>query len=252
MRYALLLTTLLWGCATVVPDWNTRPKYGKPAAQQYQVWSVPSPSKPKVCKGVTYALATRNRVVRLQVDGEEQTLNYSWRFAHTMKMGDYKETRYEFLDPRTGEALSCRLERTRCDVGFRRVVFKATRGPCDWEPTAKKDEGEARLDVIAPNWVPSRMRQVGPHEWVGAGWVTITVRIVGKLTEEYWCPAVEVEWPDRTRSFKESDCDPWDGQQERQSWKFTKQLPHGDSIILVRLLRSGKVFKATRVRVSVK
>jgi hypothetical protein len=252
MRYALLLTTLLWGCAAVVPDWNTRAKLGKPAAQQYQVWSVASHSKPKECKGTTYALATRNRVVRLQVDGEEQTLNYSWRFDHNMRMGDQQETRYEFLDPRSGEALACRTMEVRCDVGFRRVVFKSVGGPCDWEPVSKEAEGDARLDVIAPHFISSQMIQIGPNQWSGAGWITVTVRVIGVLTEEYWCPAVQVEWPDQTRSYKESDCDPWDGRQARQSWKFTKRLPQGAQIIRVRLLRAGKVLTAAQVKVDVR
>jgi hypothetical protein len=225
------------------------------APQFYRVWTAQaSRVQPKKCSGTTFALSTRNRVVRLQIDGEEQLLDDSWQIDHEMRLGDRQEIEFKFIDPVGGELLACRSIRAECRLYRNGLRLVSVRSSCDEVSPGVEPTQNAYLDVLAPHYVTGGMRQVGPQYWIKDGTVTIIVQVKGILTEEWWCPEVEVEWPDTTISRKQYDCDPWDGSQvsERQSWTFSHRLPDGDSTIKVRLLRAGKVFKATRVRVAVK
>ena len=65
----------------------------------------------------------------------------------------------------------------------------------------------------------------------------LTVRV--ENPDELRCPLVEVEWPDSTRSQRESDCDP-DGKAENvsESWPF--MFPAGEYTIRVRVARGAR------------
>jgi len=90
---------------------------------------------------------------------------------------------------------------------------------------------------------------------VGAAYVELHARIEGEVTEQWWCPAIEVEWPDETKTMRESDCTPFAdasaADKRRQSWQFGHWMPEGENKITVTLLRNGEVITRQTIWVTV-
>lgn len=227
-----------------------------PAPQEYRVWSAAASRRPNSgCAGTSFALSTRGRVTRLRVDGQEQLLDTSWKSDVQLSQGESRTSRYEFLDPVGGALLACREVTVQCKEVGRADRFVSSRSLCyDTMPVHPDEAGPARLKVIAPNFVSSYYRKVG-GVWMGGGQVELVVKVVGEVTEEWWCPDVEVDWPDQTRSFAGGDCDPWaDSASQRttaQSWTFPRRLAPGENRILVRLVRNGHTLVSTTVLIRV-
>jgi hypothetical protein len=75
--------------------------------------------------------------------------------------------------------------------------------------------------------------------------VTFRLEIKDGGDERYYCPEVEWEWEDGTRSISESDCPPFDEADtdrrfvRRQTHSFTRG---GHWVITVRLSKAGELF----------
>jgi len=70
--------------------------------------------------------------------------------------------------------------------------------------------------------------------------------------ERYYCPEVEWQWPDDTRSVSESDCPPFDEAEEgrrfvqRKSHPFTRS---GQWTVVVRLSKAGELIHEAKTTV---
>jgi len=64
---------------------------------------------------------------------------------------------------------------------------------------------------------------------VGGAPVTVRFAIKGDVTEEWYCPRIDVEWPDSTNTMREADCEPWPDHIHTSSvWSFTRTFPSGE------------------------
>lgn len=76
----------------------------------------------------------------------------------------------------------------------------------------------------------------------------------GDDLEQYYCPEVEWEWGDGTRSVREPDCDPWEpGTRIDRLFIETHTYQHsGDFRARIRLKRNDDAFAAADVSVIVR
>lgn len=211
--------------------------------QENRVWVAKSRAR-EGCAGVMFAITQRPGGARLQVDGVEQLLDTAWRVDWEMGVEDRQEWRFDFIDPVGGGSVACRTARVRCLQGGRSRTGTRICDPTGIDKRDTRREGGPRLAIRAPHFV---MARVGQH----AAPVRIVVEVLGQATEDWWCPEIEVRWPDGTRSEQSADCDPWSGQQEPQSWTFRHWLAAGENVIHVRAYRAGRAIGAGRARVKV-
>jgi hypothetical protein len=88
-----------------------------------------------------------------------------------------------------------------------------------------------------------------------------SVDLVFKLTiedrnvEDYYCPRVEWEWEDDTRSTEESDCPPFDRarpEDHRHTWTRTWPARRaGDHVVKVRLYKADRVIRILQTKAQV-
>lgn len=90
----------------------------------------------------------------------------------------------------------------------------------------------------------------------GACEVDVTFRLEVKDggDERYYCPEVEWEWEDGTRSISESDCPPFDEAEEDR--RFVRRKTHGIQragrwVIRVRLSKAGELIHEAKTDVIV-
>jgi hypothetical protein len=82
--------------------------------------------------------------------------------------------------------------------------------------------------------------------------MTLTARIEGAMTEEWYCPKIEWIWPDGTVSKAEEDCDPWEpGEDGPLVWTQVRYFAAGDSPVDVELSKRGKLIAREQVMVQV-
>lgn len=239
----LMGLVLLAGCAA-----------NPPPSRQYRVWVANSGRHKKTkdqkerCYGVMFALATGVDPVRLQINGKEQLLDTAWTTEWETVVGTKLTRWFEFYDPITGEKLACRTgyiscyedasitNHTSCDVAaVDRAILARRQGP-------------PHLNVrYPPVLLPGT---AGPY----AARVTIRVEVLGEINEKWYCPEIKVIWPDRTRTIRESDCDPWDGSQagQLQMWAFRRAFAIGNHKVEVRLSKAGRLIATETVRITVR
>lgn len=83
--------------------------------------------------------------------------------------------------------------------------------------------------------------------------VRFRATILGEITEEWYCPEIEWTWSDGATRREQEDCAPWDaGEEGPTSWVQTKRLGRGENLIVVRLLKGGKLLAQQEVYVEVK
>lgn len=87
----------------------------------------------------------------------------------------------------------------------------------------------------------------------GGAAVTLWFRIVGDVGESWYCPRLDVEWPDGTHTMRESDCPPYEDRDpdQRYTWDFTRGFPVGEWKVKACLSKSGKVLTCETVVVHV-
>lgn len=93
----------------------------------------------------------------------------------------------------------------------------------------------ARLDL---RWSP----RLPVSNVQGLAMVTLTAEVLGGMTEDFYCPEVEWEYTDGSRSVYESDCEPWDRATcfERR-WTKRMQLGRGAHRVVVTLRKGGRL-----------
>ena len=259
MNKLVLLAALhtLWhvalaaGCVHFIPDWHTRGQgMGKEVPPKY--WVRPAItgvtegtfSEKGTCSGNVVAHAYPEAKIEYG-NKSNWVVDTSVTMPWEIEEGILQTSQFIFSDPETGERLACRESWVHCRKDG------ATHGTntCDKveRPPDNRKIGKPRIKVSYPQILLSRAGYYGAP-------VTFRVSIEGELTEEFWCPGVEVLWPDDTRAYKESDCDPWDGTQVamQQSWKFTKWFSEGTTHAEFRLKKVGKTIAREVVTVNVR
>lgn len=208
--------------------------------------------KPGVCHGTMIATVTGGPV-RLRIAGVEQVLDTSWNSDYTVKAGTRMARPFVFLDPIGGAQLACRRAWVSCYEAGRRTAARMGTSICDPAPGAgnrdTRKSGPPRLAVRYP-------RHVMPQgAGVNAAYVRIHVELLGEITEEWWCPEIEVLWPNRTRSIREGDCDPWTGSPKQvaasQTWPFGTWLPSGMNSIRVTVSNHGRIIAREVIQVNI-
>lgn len=198
------------------------------------------------CWGVMFAHASFSDPVMIEcTEGWEvaQCLTTEWR----VDVGKRLEKTFHFKDPDTDELLACRTGWVSCyaegavEGGGVCYPEEQTGGPA-----LKRNTGAPRLAVRAPKMLLPGT--AGPY---GARAVFF-VEVLGEINERYYCAGLEVIWSDETRSFEESDCDPWDGTQTQGArWSFARGLGIGDHKIRFQLVKAGQVIDVEDVVVTV-
>ena len=157
---------------------------------------------------------------------------------------------FQYIDPVTHLEVACHEVLVACVPEIDPTISSVMRGPgcASQAPTPKMYTGAPRLVLRLPH-------NVLPVLGVAAAYVELHIRIEGEVTEEWWCPAVEVEWPDGTRSRRESDCTPWAEattvDRRRQSWQFGAWIAEGTSVVVVTLTKSGHLIARERAEIQV-
>lgn len=231
------LAVIASGCSAFAPwilgpDYISRPigMVGKPPAPEYRTWSahpwVAVASRDGWCDLTAFALTTSRRPVRMVIDGTEQELDTSWSVHERVPEGVTRVWTFQFIHPASRELLSCQEVETSCINEFTLSVRSERRwvGSCP-EVAGKKKRNEPTRPVLKA-YVHPMLAMYNPA--LGGAAVTLTWRMEGPRTEEWYCPAFEVEWIDSTRTKRESDCPPWPGDgSESRSWSFDRGFPPG-------------------------
>jgi hypothetical protein len=236
-------------------DASSRSKLGKPAPQEYRTWTsrpwlATSDERTRTCSVTYFALATRERIVRLRAGGQEQSLDSSWSFPRELKEGERRTVALEFRDPVGGQVLSCQEQSVVCYNArtFTTDTTEVREGRCRPDAAApRKDEGKVRLEGTAP---PFRMYDPG----IGGAYVDVSFELKGRVTEAWYCPAIEVTWPDGTRTRRESDCPPFDPSENepmQRRWTFTRGFPGGEWTVRACIEKSGRQLACEVVKVRV-
>jgi hypothetical protein len=84
----------------------------------------------------------------------------------------------------------------------------------------------------------------------GGAVVSVTFRIEGEMTEAWYCPRLDVEWPDETRTMRESDCEPWPDESTTW-WSFKRGFPPGEWKVRGCISKAGKTLACTDALVRV-
>ena len=104
------------------PDSIARSHLGKPGRVEFDLAvSVPWVAVAKrdirgaeFCMVTLFPRVTQGRIVRLVLDGEEQSLDSSWSLVRTLNPGDNKQFIAVFLDPVGGAELARRWVDVKC------------------------------------------------------------------------------------------------------------------------------------------
>jgi hypothetical protein len=240
-KFAVALTLAGFACASAPP----KPHYYVRVAQSGREEPNAYKSQKGSCWGVMFAHASYSPPVLIECPGAfkvDNCLTTEWE----IEVGQRLKKTFIFRDPDTDEMLACRTGWVSCYADA--VVTGG--GVCYPEQTAgktlKRNEGKPRLTVRHPKMLLPGT--AGPY---GAA-VTFFVEVLGEVTEEWYCPALEIIWSDGTRTMEESDCDPWDGTQTQGArWSFRRGLGIGTHIIEFRLSKAGQTFSVEKVTVTV-
>jgi hypothetical protein len=89
---------------------------------------------------------------------------------------------------------------------------------------------------------------------IGGAAVDVEFVVRGKVNEAFYCARLDVEWPDTTRTVRESDCPPFaerDASERPPRWTFKRTFPPGEWKVRGCLSKSGKPLSCTEVLVHV-
>lgn len=88
---------------------------------------------------------------------------------------------------------------------------------------------------------------------IGGAEATISFVIRGKVNEAWYCPRLDVYWPDGTHTVRENDCEPFDEtiEYELTRWSFTRGFPAGEWPVRACISKNSKILSCTDVRVIV-
>jgi hypothetical protein len=88
----------------------------KAAPIEYRSWtSSPRFDKPGFCTYMVFALVTRERLMRLRVDGREQLVDWSWSWEVEVPVGITRDlATVEYIDPVTHEVVATHTVSETC------------------------------------------------------------------------------------------------------------------------------------------
>jgi hypothetical protein len=236
-------------------DRNTRPEFRDPVPQGYHTWlsrSDPAIATNGTCDVTLFALANRNRIVRARLDGVEQALDSSFSVARRVPAGTRRYMKAEYLDPVGGAVLACHDVSLSCygQVWGDLNPVQSPTGPCsETRVPSSENLGKPRLT--------GRHLPLFALTDLNTGFADVTVEFVlrGVITEAYYCPRLEVDWPDGTRTVREADCAPFAqvGGAERapERWSFSRAFPAGEWPVTACLYKAGRRLTCDTVRVRV-
>jgi len=262
MPLLLIAFFVLVGAATAPPlvkglitprDPSSRPKLGRPIRDGYwtwtsRPWSATSDDTTRLCDVTFFALTTRRAPARLIAGGVEQPLDTSWTLDRRLREGERRTIAFEFRDPSGGRVLACQEQSVVChsphmsDLGA--------------EDTR---EGRCAPDAAPPKSKAKGLRFVGyrpaatlANPGSGSAHVAVAFEILGPITEDWYCPEIEVTWPDMTRTRRESDCPPWPGEpDQRFHWRFEHEFPSGEWVVTACISKAGRKLACESVTVHV-
>lgn len=236
------------------PDRISHSKLGKPAKDAYRTWTsrqwiAVSDDTTHKCAVTYFALSTRRTPVRLTAGDQEQALDTSWSFPREVAEGERHAIAFTFREPVGGKQLACQEQAVACI---------SARGPGSLEMRSVT-EGQCAADASAPaskGGKPRLTAQTPPFTMndpaTGGAFVDVTFEITGRVTEEWYCPAIDVLWPDETHSKQESDCEPFPGPPEQRfRWKFNHGFPGGEWRVHACLSKGGRQLACEDVTVRV-
>ena len=101
---------------------------------------------------------------------------------------------------------------------------------------------EAKPSFVVTVHPPIALEQAS----IGGAPVRVRFAIKGEVNEEWYCPRLDVTWPDGTKSMREADCDPWpDHVHTGWSWSFERAFPSGEYKVRGCLSKAGHVLACT-------
>lgn len=111
---ALSVWGLLTGSALVGPpaawdgvDPQAHHAHYRPSPVEYRTWvSSPNRDRSGACTFSVFALVTRERLMRLRVDGVEQLVDWSWGWEVVVAEGRRGGAVVEFIDPVSGAVVA--------------------------------------------------------------------------------------------------------------------------------------------------
>ena len=110
--------------------------------------------------------------------------------------------------------------------------------------------------TVFPTWIGAEtvLPVSATFAQAGLGGAMITVRfaIKGEITEEWYCPRLDVAWPDGTNTMREADCDPWpDHVHTGYAWSFKRGFPPGEYAVRGCISKADKTLACTDALVRV-
>jgi hypothetical protein len=241
-KFAVVVSLVTFACASAPP----KPHYYVRVAQSGHEHRNVYAGEKGSCWGVMFAHVAHSDPVLIECPGAfkvDRCLTTEWK----IDVGQRLKKTFIFRDPDTDEMLACRTGWVSC---YDDAVVTGG-GVCYPEQVAglalKRNTGKPRLSVRHPKMLLPGT--AGPY---GAS-VTFFVEVLGEVTEEWYCPALEVIWSDGTKTFEESDCDPWDGTQTQGArWSFRRGLGIGEHHIEFRLSKAGRTFAVEKIVATVR
>lgn len=245
LALALALSACLPAKMRLTPDafhtWSSRP------------WIALSDRVTRTCEVTFFATTTRRPPNLMVLGGEVQPPEpgaWSWSARRVLREAERRTIAFEFRNPETGALLACHEETVVCYSPYA-VSLDAK----------EVREGQCHPEAVAPVGKVQKPHLVGhvhpplamSDAAIGGAYVDVDFEIVGQLTEEWWCPRLEVRWPDDTVTMRESDCTPFEQRdpKERFRWKFNHGFPSGEWRVRGCLYKSGATLACEDVRVRV-
>jgi hypothetical protein len=233
-------------------DPTSRSKIGKPAPDEYRTWTsrpwiAVSDRETRACDATFFALSTARRPVRLIAGGAEQILDTSWSFERRLREGERRTVAFDFRNPEGGASLSCQEQTLTCyPANGIAAQTEVVEGRCAPLPKAPRRKAEKQALVgHAPPFVPIDLG-------IGGAYVDVTFEIQGVISEEWYCPAITVYWPEGAESVRESDCATFPGDPDyRFRWPFNHGFPGGEWNVKACIAKSGRQLACTVVKVRV-
>jgi hypothetical protein len=181
--------------------------------------------------------------------GVEQEVDYSWSLPRDLRPGTRHSIAFEFLDPRLGTRLACHVLTVACG-GAAGDPVETSEGICTPDARAPADRNGGRPSLVG--LVPAfRMYDSA----LGGAEMDVEFVIRGQVDEAWYCPRLDVYWPDGTRTIRESDCPPFASDDARNAgpvrWKFTRVFPAGEWPVKACVSKGGKVLACETVTVRV-
>ena len=177
-------------------------------------------------------------------------MDVSWSVARQLAEGERRTLAFTFRNPVGGSVLACQEQSVVCYNArmFTTDTTEVREGRCrpDAPKVRQNSDGKPRLTAWTRPFILNDPR-------VGGAYVDVTFEITGTVDERWYCPALVVEWPDDTKTERESDCVPFDQRdpEQRFRWTLNHGFPGGTWTVKGCLHKSGELLACETVIVRV-